>query len=227
MTEVFISSSTDCFTSTTAPGKTFASRTELANHYKSDWHKYNLKRREAGLALLQEVDFQARWEAALALRKEKEAKAHNGKDHLKDSKKNSKKRNKQQQDETTTTVAATTSTTMTDAASSTPIETAVGDTPVPMETAEIEEIPDIHPNQSLFDAHISETLEENVEYMHKHYGFFLPDQGKEAHSPSSLSSKCSTTDLLMLIVFPCLSYAFSFFFVCIRILGGSRGTAWI
>jgi pre-60S factor REI1 len=217
MTEVFISSSTDCFTSTTAPGKTFASRTELANHYKSDWHKYNLKRREAGLALLQEVDFQARWEAALALRKEKEAKAHNGKDHLKDSKKNSKKRNKQQQDETTTTVAAaatTTTTTMTDADSSMQTETTVGEPPVPMETAEIEEIPDIHPNQSLFDAHISETLEENVEYMHKHYGFFLPDQGKDAHSLSSLSSKCSTIDLLMLIVFPCLLCAF--FLFCAR-----------
>ena len=60
--------------STTAPGKVFGSRAELADHYKSDWHKYNLKRREAGLPLLGEQDFQARWEAALALRAEKEKK---------------------------------------------------------------------------------------------------------------------------------------------------------
>jgi len=28
--------------STTAPGKFFSSRTELQEHYRSDWHKYNL-----------------------------------------------------------------------------------------------------------------------------------------------------------------------------------------
>ena len=78
-------------TSTTAPGKTFSSRAELAEHYKSDWHKYNLKRREAGLPLLKEADFQARWEAALALKREKEAKAESGKDHIKNSKKKTKK----------------------------------------------------------------------------------------------------------------------------------------
>ena len=55
------------FTSTTAPGKSFNSRAELAAHYASDWHRYNLKRREAGLPLLGESDFQARYEAALAL----------------------------------------------------------------------------------------------------------------------------------------------------------------
>ncbi|KAL7574064.1 hypothetical protein ACA910_015642 [Epithemia clementina (nom. ined.)] len=51
-------------TSTTAPGKVFGSRLELAGHYKSAWHKYNLKRRQAGLAPLLEPDFQARLAAA-------------------------------------------------------------------------------------------------------------------------------------------------------------------
>ncbi|KAL3910175.1 MAG: hypothetical protein SGARI_002253, partial [Bacillariaceae sp.] len=79
-------------TSTTAPGKVFASRQELADHYKSEWHKYNLKRREAGLALLEKSEFQARWEAALALRQEKEKNsAVSGTDHLKDGKKLTKK----------------------------------------------------------------------------------------------------------------------------------------
>jgi pre-60S factor REI1 len=74
-------------TSTTAPGKVFDSRLDLANHYKSDWHKYNLKRREAGMAMLEEEDFNARLEAALALRKEREGRAaRTGTDHLKNKK---------------------------------------------------------------------------------------------------------------------------------------------
>ena len=63
---------TPTLTSTTAPGKTFTTRTELQSHYKSDWHRYNLKRREANLPMLNESDFNARLEAAMALRKERE-----------------------------------------------------------------------------------------------------------------------------------------------------------
>ena len=29
-------------TSTTAPGKVFSSRKDLQDHYRSDWHRYNL-----------------------------------------------------------------------------------------------------------------------------------------------------------------------------------------
>jgi pre-60S factor REI1 len=78
-------------TSTAAPGKTFASRSELAVPYKSDWHKYSLKQREAGLPLLKEADFTAPWEAVLALRKEKEAKEHSGTNHIKPGKISKKK----------------------------------------------------------------------------------------------------------------------------------------
>lgn len=86
---------TEELTSTTAPGKVFNSRSELAEHYKSDWHKYNLKRREAGLPLLQKEDFEARLEAALALRREREGREERtGKDHLKKGKKKKKERKK-------------------------------------------------------------------------------------------------------------------------------------
>lgn len=107
--------------------------------------------------MLEETDFKARWEAALALRKEKEAKAHSGTDHIKASKKNKKIKN---QDSTPT---------------SEPISP---DTPtVPKETPdESQENPEIDPKQSLFDSHRSESLKKNVEYMEKKYGFFLPDQ---------------------------------------------------
>ena len=168
-------------TSTTAPGKTFASRAELAEHYKSDWHKYNLKRREAGLPLLEEADFRARWEAALAMRKEKEAKMHAGTGHLKNkdkarNKKAKQKQLQQQQEEQT--------------ASTAPVG-ADGDMVVEeprkkisAELAASQENPDIDPKQSLFDNHTSETLKENVEYMQRKFGFFLPDKGKVHRPPS-------------------------------------------
>jgi hypothetical protein len=153
------------FTSTTAPEKVFSSRSELAEHYKSDWHKYNLKRREAGLPLLKEADFQARWEAALALKKEKELKARSGTDHIKNSKKNNKK-------------------TKTDSSGT-----------VKKDVAASQEDPEVEPMQSLFDSHLSESLQENVAYMHKKFGFFIPDRGKHisilCFSVDSRHSSCS------------------------------------
>jgi pre-60S factor REI1 len=71
-------------TSTTAPGKLFSTRLELQTHYKSDWHRYNLKRRENGLSMLNEEEFNVRLEAALALRREREGREErSGLDHLK------------------------------------------------------------------------------------------------------------------------------------------------
>lgn len=144
-------------TSTTAPGKTFSSRAELADHYKSDWHKYNLKRREAGLPLLEEADFKARWEAALALRKDKEGKSNQGTDHIKGSKKKKNKKNH-----------AASHTDPTDSETS----------KAQKKTVESQENPDIEPKQCLFDSHVSENLKQNVDYMQKKYGFFIPDQGE-------------------------------------------------
>lgn len=85
-------------TSTTAPGKAFASRAELQDHYKSDWHRYNLKRRDAGLPMLNEEDFTVRYEVAVALRKEREGREErSGVDHRKDKTKSKKSKKGQQQ----------------------------------------------------------------------------------------------------------------------------------
>lgn len=59
-------------TAATAPGAVFESRSDLAAHYQSDWHRYNLKRRESGLPVLLQSDFEARRDAALALQREAE-----------------------------------------------------------------------------------------------------------------------------------------------------------
>jgi len=163
-------------TSTTAPGKTFDSRGEIADHYKSDWHKYNLKRREAGLALLEEKEFVARLEAALALRKEKEKK--NGTDHIKNiTKKNYKEKkiaDKKNNENRETAVPSSDYTKMEEDPSTEDDKNRLSRLPAAL--VESQENPEIDPKQSLFDQHRSHTLMENIEYMQKEYGFFLPDQ---------------------------------------------------
>jgi hypothetical protein len=181
-------------TSTTAPGKTFSSRAELADHYKSDWHKYNLKRREAGLPLLEEADFLARWEAALAIRKEKEAKSQSGTDHLKHKRASAKK--------SQTPAAKKISNQDSDSEEDdedddTPMET-IGKQ-MPKKLMESQENPSIDPTESLFDNHMSKSLEENVQYMHLKFGFFIPDRG---------TSRRECLDRLAPVPVPC---AHSFF----------------
>ena len=171
---------TPSLTSTTAPGKTFASRAELAQHYKSDWHRYNLKRREAGLVLLGEDEFQARLEAALALKQEREnKKERSGRDHLKKSKQH---RNKQQ----VTTKSQAQAYDQIKAQNEEPMnhngddemnnveETAT--TTLQKQQQHDEEPPEINPRQCLFDKHISPSVEANLERMQRKYGFFVPDQ---------------------------------------------------
>eukprot|EP00934_Nitzschia_sp_Nitz4_P008889 Nitzschia sp. Nitz4//scaffold36_size144017//41905//43300//NITZ4_003077-RA/size144017-snap-gene-0.207-mRNA-1//-1//CDS//3329549429//8879//frame0 len=164
-------------TSTTAPGKTFSSREELADHYKSDWHKYNLKRREANLPMLAEKDFQARWEAALAMKKEKEAKAKSGTSHLKKNAANKSSKSKQVESAATKTTTAPVSkagsAVSTEASGE---EAAPVASKLPAQLAESQENPNIDPRQSLFDSHTSATLQENVTYMQQKYGFFIPDK---------------------------------------------------
>jgi len=175
-------------TSTTAPGKTFATRGEIADHYKSDWHKYNLKRREAGLPLVEEKEFQMRLEAALAMRKEKEK--HTGTDHIKNinSKKNkNKQKNKKEKSETAKATATAKSDGGASSSSSADTEMVSADKnaseeaeapkpKIPAALAESQENPEIDPKQCLFDQHKSKTLKENLHYMQQKYGFFLPDK---------------------------------------------------
>jgi pre-60S factor REI1 len=165
-------------TSTTAPGKVFGSRAELAAHYQTAWHRYNLKRREAGLPVLLESDFEARWAAAQAVHTERlgkgkaKNKKHNdndssvqttsGTDHLKHGK--SRKSTNQ-----ATTISSEMNEATPDSAAddpSKPDETAAS----PSNTVEID------PRQCLFDRHTAVSVESNVARMHRKYGFFIPDR---------------------------------------------------
>ena len=154
-------------TSTTAPGKVFASRTELAQHYKSSWHQYNCKRREAGLPLLLEPDFQQRWEAAQAIQQEKKVTQHNHR----------KKTPQKQESLSLSSVSnhqkkSTTTKTQ-------PEQEDDDDTPqVNNNHPQQQEDPmvlEIDPCQSLFDSHTSSSPQDNADYMYQKYGFFVPD----------------------------------------------------
>jgi len=176
-------------TSTTAPGKIFESRMELAAHYKSDWHKYNVKRREASMSTLKFEDFQIRYEAALALRRDREGMAErSGKDHLKDKtganqktkkgksigeKKLSKRQLRQLQRNGK--APATKEISRSNESHEECDVTMEEQEPESLDEGDVE-LPTIDPNQSLFDKHISASVEANVEYMYEKYGFFLPDK---------------------------------------------------
>lgn len=165
-------------TSTTAPGKTFNSRNELAEHYKSDWHKYNLKRREAGLQLVTEKEFRIRLDAALAMRREKEKK--NGTSHIKDinSKKNKKKQIKTQAKNEKAKLKSdlASSSADTEMASADNASEEASKPRIPAALAESQENPEIDPKQCLFDQHKSKSVKENIHYMQQKYGLFIPDK---------------------------------------------------
>ena len=52
----------------TAPGVIFESPLALREHYKTDWHRYNLKRKVSGLPPISATSFQKRREAAAKFR---------------------------------------------------------------------------------------------------------------------------------------------------------------
>mmetsp|Transcript_15330 Transcript_15330/g.17522 ORF Transcript_15330/g.17522 Transcript_15330/m.17522 type:complete len:479 (+) Transcript_15330:195-1631(+) len=172
-------------TSTTAPGKLFESRADLASHYKSDWHKYNLKRREANMTMLTHEEFTARLEAAMALRREREGRQErSGKDHLKDKteaslKKSSEKKNngrkisKRQirKQERNGFISSEADQNTEEKEEQDVMDMDESDDKVDTE----EEQPVIDPKQSLFDKHVSVDVKANVDYMYKKYGFFIPD----------------------------------------------------
>ena len=179
-------------TSTTAPGKIFNSRSELQEHYKSDWHRYNLKRREAGLPMLNESDFQLRLEAALALRKEREGRdERSGVDHRKDKSKKVKDKNNKQQgkksnrrkpmfakrEEENNRENNTEEENNEEIVDGDMMDDDNEDGDEAEDTSEImdEEPPEINPSQCLFDNHTSSTPQSNLSYMQSTYSFFLPD----------------------------------------------------
>ena len=154
-------------TSTTAPNKYFSSRQALAEHYKSDWHRYNLKRREANLAPVTEEEFQSRLHAALELRKKRlgnnKKNVHGkGDGHLKD--KSKSKQVKQLKQETQKKKSLE------------DVDTHEDDKMIQDENSDDDlDAPIIDPLCSLFDNQKCTSIQKNFEYMNSKFGFFIPD----------------------------------------------------
>ena len=204
-------------TSTTAPGKVFGSRAELAQHYKSPWHTYNVKRRQAGLPPLLEPDFQARWTAAQEALQEDDSNHKKGKKHRKQKQQQQHKHKKhqQQQQEGGATMSSqtpayqrikeqrrereqndepahaspqpeneheiqTTTKEEDHKLSQETDETNTEEMDLDAVTRQVQERREqvalqLDPCHSLFDGHVSATVQDNVAYMQRQFGFFVPD----------------------------------------------------
>lgn len=156
----------------TAPGVVFEDRPSLQEHYKSEWHRYNLKRKVAGLPPLPRDQFEARKSAALAAKGDQEAKADSKKlDHVKHDKKEkvaekAAQRKQQLKKDELVVVPPNAPTTE-------EVEASMQDDKV--EAVEEEEPFEVDLRQSLFDSVIAEDMDGNMTFMAQKYGFFLPD----------------------------------------------------
>lgn len=171
----------------TAPGVEFEDRASLQAHYKSDWHRYNLKRKVAGLPPLPKDQFEARKAAALAARAENAA-GIGKQDHVKPEKKEQvAARRRHQRAEGDAVTPASPPATPQPASLASPLSAADPATPPPppaqgmtaqvqeQEEDDDEEMVEIDTRDSLFDSHREADLHGALDYMRRTYGFFLPD----------------------------------------------------
>lgn len=162
----------------TAPGVLFESPQALREHYKTDWHRYNLKRKVAGLPPISSLSFQKRREAALKLR-EKAAVPSKGASHLSKSKKDKKQRQKNYHANKKKALP-TTPGTEGEGEGEGETKTTAGPA-VNTESIDIEKVTASQLRRaanatfSIFDSHQCPTVEENMEYMFTKYNFQLPD----------------------------------------------------
>lgn len=177
----------------TAPGVQFASPQALREHYKTDWHRYNLKRKVAGLPPISALSFTKRREAALALRAQS-SEPEKGTSHLNKSKQSKKQRKKaaakspkrssptnndqkQQEGETKTASNASSTTTATTSSAMKPSS----DPSLNLEGINLDTVTATqlraaaNPLFSIFDKQEFQTIEDNMEYMYTKYNFQLPD----------------------------------------------------
>lgn len=164
-------------TSTTAPGHIFSSQLDLSEHYKSNFHKYNLKRKQNGLIMLNYNDFIARSEAIHSLQVHGNI-LHKGFDHLKNTKRKEKKQNDTMGNIGSPSILSKLEEYCRPLKTNNSRESTVEINlkHASLQSRKNKEIRIIDPCQSLFDRKVFQNIEENVEYMEEKYGFFLPDR---------------------------------------------------
>jgi pre-60S factor REI1 len=146
----------------------FSTREELHEHYKSEWHRYNLRRRAAGLAPINKEVFDK--VRALAASQEKQSEHKQRKqDHVasknkrKDEEKSQVTEDKEDEEEAEEQDGKEES----------------------METKVRKAMEHFEPNpcRCIWDGHVSESVESNLEHMHRHHGFLVHDLSSVINLP--------------------------------------------
>lgn len=153
------------FQCATAPNVVFGSREELHEHYKSEWHRYNLRRRAAGLAPITKDVFDKVRALAASQDKQSEQKVRK-QDHVKNKKRDDDREessNKMDDDE--------------DDEEEAPKES--------MEARVKKAIEEFKPDpcKCIFDGQAAETIESNLDHMHRQHGFIIPDLASVKNLP--------------------------------------------
>lgn len=148
----------------TAPGATFASVEEYKEHYKTEWHRYNLRRKIAGLEMATLEQFEER----LAAAKEAATVTKAPRDsHVKASKREARQKNEKRM--------------MKD-----PVEAYHRQQPARGPEDEVDEeeeeeeeeeaiVAEALATDSIFDSKRFESVAESLEYMRNTYSFYLPE----------------------------------------------------
>ena len=178
------------YTCLTAPGIVFETKDEFTKHYKSEWHRYNLKRKTAQLPMLSEADFEARRAAA-------QASAPKAKEdgHVKPEKRDARKHRQEKMkrggfravgggganvlDSVGGFRAARAAP---DAGGAAPASPAAGGDALEEDGTEEDAEPEVEeitaearPNDSFFDNRRFDSPEAALEYMQAKYGFYVPE----------------------------------------------------
>lgn len=172
----------------TAPGKVFASRGELLEHYKSDWHRYNLKRKVAKLPPLSFETF-SEIQARAQQRQDSKQSQPKRRDHVKarNRKKHADKANKAKRRLSMSTAGEESFSKSVPGSGG----EAIAEKEKSLSTAEVEESAQkeysidleeakkpVNPCQSIFDfpkPMVFASVEQNLAHMQKKFGYFLPD----------------------------------------------------
>ena len=152
------------FQCATAPNMVFPTREALHEHYKSEWHRYNLRRRAAGLAPINKDVFDKVRALAASQEKQSEHKVKK-QDHVKNKRKDtvedlSSPKEKEEAEEVEDQEEEPT-TTRTES----------------MEAKVRKAMEHFEPNpcRCIWDGQISESVESNLEHMHRNHGFLVHD----------------------------------------------------
>lgn len=157
------------FTCLTAPGVAFATKDDFTAHYRSEWHRYNLKRRTASLAMVSEGEFERRRAAAADAAPPSKQDAHVKQDKR-------EKRSKRRELKGATIKDAVPSyrsaLNVSDGPAARQAEVVEAET----EDDEMEEVTaEARSCDSFFDNEKFDTSEAALAYMHRTYGFVLPE----------------------------------------------------